>query len=374
MSLTTTPRVEIVGSFLPPEELEQALQQKSQGAITVDELHAIEDRVIDSLIDTEIEAGLQIVTDGELRRKAWDRDFFEGLNGIDRKRIDSGSILQDAPLRRDTLAFDGRIAYNPEHPFLDKFSHMVELTKGRAEARQTMPSPGELYMRIMLETNGEPGKIYSSPETLKEDIIEAYRATIAELYRRGCRHIQFDSSVWTRLSDPDFERTLLLGGMDSDVICATLTDIINRTVAGRPADLEITLSAATNHTHFAQLDNAPEQRHIINMLENVDVDAFLIPFDVRYPHHISVLSHIPGGKRAILGLVDASNPGLESITDIIEAINVAARHVLPELISISPTSGFKVANRELQGLNFESQWTKIALLKEAAKAWADQQA
>ena len=110
------------------------------------------------------------------------------------------------------------------------------------------------------------------------------------------------------------------------------------------------------------------------MLENVDVDAFLIPFDVRYPQHISVLSHIPGGKRAILGLVDATDPGLESITDIIEAINVAARHVVPELLSISPTSGFKVAHRELQGLNFESQWTKIALLKEAARAWADQQA
>ena len=374
MSQTITPRVEIVGSFLPPEELEQALQLKSQGAISDDELHAIEDRVIDSLIDTEIEAGLQIVTDGELRRKAWDLDFFEGFESIDRKRIDSGSILQDAPLRLDTLAFEGRIAYNPEHPFLNKFSHMVELTKGRAEARQTMPSPGELYMRIMLETNGEPAKIYVSPETLQDDIIEAYRATIDELYRRGCRHIQFDSSVWTRLSDPNFERMLLLGGMDPDAISDTLTEILNNTVAGRPADLEVTLSTAANHTHYARLENAPEQRHIIKMLENVDVDAFLIPFDVRYPQHISVLSHVPRGKRAILGLVDASNPGLESITDIIEAINVAVRHVSPELISISPTSGFKMAHRELQGLNFETQWTKIALLKEAVSAWADQQA
>lgn len=374
MTQPIQPRVEIVGSFLPPEELEQALGKISRGEITPDQLHEIEDRIIDSLIDTEIETGLQIVTDGELRRKSWDRDFFEGLNGIDRQRIDTGQLLQDNPLRRDTLSFNGRIAYNPEHPFLEKFSHMVTLTKGRAEARQTMPSPGELYMRIMLLSNGQPAKIYSSPSTLLDDIVEAYRATIDDLYRRGCRHIQFDSSVWTRLSDPDFERMLLLGGMDPDIISDTLVTLINRTIADRPADLEITLSTATNHTHYANLSDTRERRHIIKMLENIDADAFLIPFDLRQPQHISIISHMPGAKRIILGLVDASDPGLESITDIVEALNVASRHVVPEQISISPTSGFRVADRERQGLNFESQWTKIALLKEAASAWADHQA
>lgn len=71
MTLTNqlSPRVEIVGSFLPPEELEQAIEQKCQGNLSIDELHTIEDRVIDRLIDREIEAGLSIVTDGEMRRK-----------------------------------------------------------------------------------------------------------------------------------------------------------------------------------------------------------------------------------------------------------------------------------------------------------------
>ena len=372
MTQPTLPRVEIVGSFLPNDELVQARLQKSQGLISDDELHEIEDRVIDALIDTEIEAGLKIVTDGELRRKAWDRDFFEGLLGLERLRIDSGSLLQDAPLRHDTLSISDRISYNPEHPFLEKFSHMLKLTKGRAEARQTFPSPGELYMRLMLMSNGDPSKIYPSPETLLDDIVEAYRATINDLYRRGCRHIQYDSSVWTRLSDPDFERTLLLGGMDPDTISDTLVTLINRTIEGRPDDLEITLSTATNHTHFARLEDLRERRHIVKMLENITADAFLIPFDLRKPQHIGVLAHLPGGKRAILGLVDATDPGLESITDIIEALNIASRHVLPELISISPTSGFRVAHPELQGLNCETQWTKIALLNEAAHAWADQ--
>ncbi len=368
MTLTSnlSPRVEIVGSFLPPEVLEQAIEQKCQGNISIDELHAVEDRVIDRLIDREIEAGLRIVTDGEMRRKSWDRDFWEGLDGMSRERIDTGYIYQDDPVRKDLLRFTGRIAFNPEHPFFEKYIHMQELAAGRAAVRQTIPSPGELYMRIMLMTNGEPGKIYESPETLEQDIIDAYRLTIAELYRIGCRHIQLDSSVWGRLSNPDFERTLLLGGMDPDVITGKLIHLINSSVADRPADLEITLSIAADETSIPRWGDEKEMRHLVRMLRTVDADAFLLPFDLRSPEHIEALSNLPEGKRAILGLVDGSMAGLESVTDIVEAINVAHRYVPMELLSISPTCGFKVRDRERQGLNYETQWTKIDLLKQAA--------
>lgn len=368
MTLTSnlSPRVEIVGSFLPPEVLEQAIEQKCQGNISIDELHAVEDRVIDRLIDREIEAGLRIVTDGEMRRKSWDRDFWEGLDGMNRERIDTGHIYQDDPVRKDLLRFTGRIAFNPEHPFFEKYIHMQELAAGRAAVRQTIPSPGELYMRIMLMTNGEPGKIYESPETLEQDIIDAYRLTIAELYRIGCRHIQLDSSVWGRLSNPDFERTLLLGGMDPEVITGKLIHLINSSVADRPADLEITLSIAADETSIPRWGDEKEMRHLVRMLRTVDADAFLLPFDLRSPEHIEALSNLPEGKRAILGLVDGSMAGLESVTDIVEAINVAHRYVPMELLSISPTCGFKVRDRERQGLNYETQWTKIDLLKQAA--------
>ena len=368
MTLTSnlSPRVEIVGSFLPPEVLEQAIEQKCQGNISIDELHAVEDRVIDRLIDREIEAGLRIVTDGERRRKSWDRDFWEGLDGMNRERIDTGHIYQDDPVRKDLLRFTGRIAFNPEHPFFEKYIHMQELAAGRAAVRQTIPSPGELYMRIMLMTNSEPGKIYESPETLEQDIIDAYRLTIAELYRIGCRHIQLDSSVWGRLSNPDFERTLLLGGMDPEVITGKLIHLINSSVADRPADLEITLSIAADETSIPRWGDEKEMRHLVRMLRTVDADAFLLPFDLRSPEHIEALSNLPEGKRAILGLVDGSMAGLESVTDIVEAINVAHRYVPMELLSISPTCGFKVRDRERQGLNYETQWTKIDLLKQAA--------
>lgn len=373
MNTTTAnmPRVEIVGSFLPPEELENALSEKIRGNLSEEAYHAEEDRVIDRLIDREIEAGLEIVTDGEMRRKSWDRDFWEGFNGMSRERIDTGHIYQDDVVRHDLLRFTGRIEYNPEHPFFEKYSHMQELTAGRAEVRQTIPSPGELYMRILLGSNGDIAKLYESPETLIDDIVEAYSKTIAEFYRLGCRHIQLDTGVWGRLSDPEFDRMLLMGGVNADEVTDLLLTLINRSVANRPADLEITMSIAADETRIPRWFDEKELTLLRKMLENVDADAFLLPFELSSPEDINVLRWLPAGKRAIIGLVDGSLPNQENIADILTAIDVATRYVPVNLLSISPTCGFKVTDRERQGLNYETQWSKIALLRKAAEKYAE---
>lgn len=367
---TAAPSVEIVGSFLPPEELENALNEKIRGSLSEEAYHAVEDHVIDRLIDREIEAGLKIVTDGEMRRKSWARDFWEGFNGMSRDRIDTGHIFQDDILRHDLLRFNGKIEYNPGHPFFDKFDHMRELAAGRAEVRQTIPSPGELYVRILLSSNGDVAKLYDTPETLTADIIEAYRATIEEFYRRGCRHIQFDTGVWGRLSEPEFDRRLLLGGIDPEKVTGTLIELINESVKGRPSDLEITFSIAADETRVPRWFDEKELAHLRMMLETIDADAFLLPFAISSPADIEVLQWLPAGKRAIIGVVDGSLPNLENIDDIVEAIRVASRHVPVSQLSVSPTCGFKVHDRERQGLDYETQWTKIALLRQAADKFA----
>lgn len=108
------------------------------------------------------------------------------------------------------------------------------------------------------------------------------------------------------------------------------------------------------------------------MLEKVDADAFLLPFAISSPQEIEAVRWLPAGKRAIIGVVDGSLPNLENVDDIVEAIRVAARYVPIGLLSVSPTCGFKVSDRERQGLNYETQWSKIALLRQAAEKFANE--
>lgn len=361
-------RIDIVGSFLRPERLKEAQRKAHAREMGDEEYHAIEDEVIDQLIDREIEAGLKVVTDGEMRRHQWDRDFWNGLDGIERDRNDSGHIYLDEPLARNFLRFTGRIAYNPSHPFFGKFEKMLSLTRGRAEVRQAIPSPGELYMRILRIGLDDPSRVYVSPETLEQDIIDAYRATVKEFYRLGCRHIQFDNAVWGRLGSPDCQRALLLGGTDPDRITDTLIHLFNEVVKDRPADLEITLSIAADETLPPRWTDEEELRHLRRMLSEMDADAFLLPFDLHNPEALQALRFAPAGKRIIVGLVDGSSSGMEDVDDLREAIGVAERYVPRDLLSVSPTCGFNVRHSTPLGLNYETQWAKLALLREAIEA------
>lgn len=68
-------RIDIVGSFLPPEKLTDTVRLYDSGLIGQDKLLETENEAIGQLVERLIEAGLREVTSGELRRRQWDKDF-----------------------------------------------------------------------------------------------------------------------------------------------------------------------------------------------------------------------------------------------------------------------------------------------------------
>src|SRR5215207_4711791 len=66
-----TARAETVGSLLRPEYLKQARQERLDGRIEQDQLAAVEDRAVRDAIGLQQAAGLDVITDGEMRRVSW---------------------------------------------------------------------------------------------------------------------------------------------------------------------------------------------------------------------------------------------------------------------------------------------------------------
>lgn len=82
-TLTKAPfRADHVGSLLRPESIKQARADFQAEKKSADELYAIETEEITRIVDKQIEVGLEVVTDGEFRRRFWHTDFLEHLNGI----------------------------------------------------------------------------------------------------------------------------------------------------------------------------------------------------------------------------------------------------------------------------------------------------
>ncbi len=77
-------RADHVGSLLRPREVLQARADREAGRISPKQLRVIEDKAIRQAVKMQEDAGLQAVTDGEMRRKSWHMDFLYRIGGMEK--------------------------------------------------------------------------------------------------------------------------------------------------------------------------------------------------------------------------------------------------------------------------------------------------
>ena len=78
------PRSDVIGSLLRPPSLLEARQKLEQGELTPAEFKFIEDRAVRDAVALQQDAGLDVVTDGEMRRYAFFGHLVEALEGFDK--------------------------------------------------------------------------------------------------------------------------------------------------------------------------------------------------------------------------------------------------------------------------------------------------
>src|SRR5690349_8184391 len=77
-------RSDVIGSLLRPAPLMEARQRFEQGDLTPAEFKFIEDRAVCDAVALQESAGLDVVTDGEMRRYAFFGHLVEALEGFDK--------------------------------------------------------------------------------------------------------------------------------------------------------------------------------------------------------------------------------------------------------------------------------------------------
>ncbi len=78
-----TYRSEVVGSLLRPTYLVEAREQFAAGRLSAAEFKAVEDRAVNEAIALQEQAGIEVITDGEMRRYAFYGHLIESLEGFD---------------------------------------------------------------------------------------------------------------------------------------------------------------------------------------------------------------------------------------------------------------------------------------------------
>ena len=83
------PHADVVGSLIRPAELLVAREDVAAGRITASEFKRIEDAAVDGAVAAQEEAGLEVLTDGEMRRLSFQSQMPEAVEGFGEFDIDA---------------------------------------------------------------------------------------------------------------------------------------------------------------------------------------------------------------------------------------------------------------------------------------------
>jgi 5-methyltetrahydropteroyltriglutamate--homocysteine methyltransferase len=199
-----TAHADVVGSLLRPTELLNAQKQLAAGTITPGEFKLIEDRAVDDAIALQESAGLEIVTDGEMRRQSFQSQMTAAVSGFGEYNLDAflwGEWYDDTgvkktrrPRRLGAVGKLKRIHYLSA----DEFSYLK--SKTNRIPKITLPSPS-LWANFWSSRYSKDA--YPKLDVFLADIVSILRDDVAELVRRGATYIQIDAPHYGLLLDPN---------------------------------------------------------------------------------------------------------------------------------------------------------------------------
>src|SRR3954465_12030048 len=96
-------RNEVVGSLLRPQYLKDAVQRFDVGEISQEDLGAVQDRAAREAIELQEACGVDILTDGEMRRRSWTDPLTKSLSGYGPVNSES-EWTKSHPMRERTPA------------------------------------------------------------------------------------------------------------------------------------------------------------------------------------------------------------------------------------------------------------------------------
>jgi 5-methyltetrahydropteroyltriglutamate--homocysteine methyltransferase len=354
-------RADHVGSFLRPPEL---LRARSDPAVTADQLREMEDRAILAGLARQRNLGLEVFTDGELRRNNFMSDFTDAVAGFD--HTDAVARAWQGPagtVRSVTGVVNARL-----RQLRRLTAHEVGFMKQHCSGIIKMTLPSATQFPAIAYKQGVSDAVYASASEFLWDVVAIIRAEVRALVEEGIRYVQIDAPRYSYYIDPkwrDYIRTEM--GVDPDAALDEAIRADNACLEGvrRPGlTVAIHLCRGNNRSHwYAEGGYDPIAEKLFGTLQ---VDRFLLEYDDERSGSFEPLRFVPRGKAVVLGLVSSKRSQLESAADVRRRVEQASRYVPLEDLALSPQCGF-ASMMEGNLLSEEEQWAKLGLVARVAR-------
>jgi 5-methyltetrahydropteroyltriglutamate--homocysteine methyltransferase len=359
-------RAEHVGSLLRPPQVLQARTDYAAGSLALPQLRAEEDRAVLEVLKKQNDLGLDVLTDGEIRRGSWLTDMADAVDGFVSERVPlewkgpgagvEGSTAHAAGAKLRKL----RKMTGHEVPFLQK--------NARALFKVTLPAPSN-FMQISYKP-GITEKFYPTHADLLEDLVTIVRDDVQWLIAEGVQYIQFDAPYYSHYLDPEGQTRMRQAGYDPHRELESAISGDNAVMRGLPRHgVTFALHVCRGNSKSRWYAEGGYDAIAEKLFGLLEVDRFLLEYDTERSGRFEPLRLVPRGKSVVLGLITTKEPELESQSDLRRRIDEASKFVPLENLALSPQCGFaSVAAGNL--LSSDEQWKKLELVVATArKVW-----
>jgi methionine synthase II (cobalamin-independent) len=336
--MATIYRAEVIGSMLRPGWLKQARTDFAADRISTAQFKRVEDRAVDEAIALQERCGVDVVSDGEMRRSGFVApltDYVEGFEAIafDTRRWQGGPVSGETNLVVP-LTVTGKLRRRRS---LAAEEFIYARARAKLPLKAALPSPLMLAMRWSPEHSAAA---YPDPAALFADAVDILRAEVAELASLGCEYIQIDAPELAMLVDPSTrERVFEAHGISTARMLGEGVEMLNALADASGVTFGLHLCRGNNAGHWMSTGGYEAISKEV-LARSTRYEIFLLEYDSPRAGSFEPLIDLPRDKRVVLGLVSTKSDALETPDALIARIDEAARYFPREHMALSTQCGF----------------------------------
>lgn len=353
-------RSDVVGSLLRPAYLREARDRHEAGTLSDADFKKVEDRAVDDAVALQLRTGIEVITDGEMRRYAFYGHLIDSVEGFDRL---GGWAIPFRNAQGEKLVLPRPVVVSRlrrKRPLCaEEFTYLRARTDRVAKTTLISAQQAAAYYDSDKSRNA-----YPRIENYLADLVDILRDEVRELIRLGCTYIQIDSPQYTALLDPQLREGYRRRGNDPDRLLDLSIEMDNAVIGEHPGILfGLHLCRGNNQSKFyAEGDYGP----ITRIFRNTRFQRFLLEYDDARSGGFEPLREVPEDRTVVLGLISSKAPALEDKDELKQRISSAAKFVPLERLALSPQCGF-ASTMEGNLLSPADQEAKLRLVAETAR-------
>jgi 5-methyltetrahydropteroyltriglutamate--homocysteine methyltransferase len=285
---------------------------------------AIFDRATQEAVADQAALGIDIPTDGEIRRPNYVHYHCSHISGFELDTLTECSMRNGAWIA-EVPTFTTKIEAGK--PFLVRDWQVAQSATDKP-VKITIPGP-------LTISDSTADLAYGDRRAWCADLADALNVEIRRLAEAGCRHIQVDEPLFARLPD----QALAFGVENLERCFAGVPDSVTRTMhmcCGYPDKLD--------ETDYVKADPEVYQR-LASAVDDSLIDAVSIE-DAHQHNDLSLLEKF-ANTTVIFGAVEIASSRIESVDEIVGRLRAALDHIDADRLMAAPDCGLIMLGSDL---------------------------